>query len=684
MNKEKPTYYELEKRLAKVEETLRAIRSGEVDVIIGEKCPFILRAKEMEEALIESEERYRSLLENSLVGILILTGPPPKIVFANFPFAKKMGYTINELLAMNPEEIYSLVHPDDRERIFKRFLDRITGKVPPSRYEIRGITKDKRIVWGEVFPTNINYKGQSALQVSLIDITERKLTEENLRLSEEKLRQFFENAPIYCYMISPEGIILDINKSALNTLGYTKEELIGKSFLTIYAPDYHSKAIENLETWRTRGRVDDVEMEILTKKGERRRVILSADAVRDKDGRILHSISVQRDITERRSLEEQLRQAQKMEAIGRLAGGIAHDFNNILSVIKGTSQLLLMDLREGDPLYTNLREIEGAADRAAALTCQLLAFSRKQILEMRVLDLNMVIKNLEKMLRRIIGEDIELVTFLSEDLGRVKADPSQIEQAIINLVVNARDAMPKGGKLTIETMNVELDEVYVRRHIGVKPGSYVMLAISDTGIGMTKEVQERIFEPFFTTKEMGRGTGLGLSTVYGIVNQVGGNIWVYSEPGEGSTFKIYLPRVDEPIYERREEEQKEVPWGSETVLVIEDEETVRRLAVRLLKRQGYKVLEASNGGEAFILCERYSDPIHLILTDVVMPGVSGRELAERLQKIHPEAKVLYMSGYTDNVILHHGILEQGLSFIQKPFTLEALARKVRQMLDGEK
>jgi PAS domain S-box-containing protein len=394
------------------------------------------------------------------------------------------------------------------------------------------------------------------------------------------------------------------------------------------------------------------------------------------------------DITERKqaekevvALQEQLRQSQKMEAIGRLAGGIAHDFNNLLTVIKGTCQLSLLDLREGDPLKKNLEEIKSASDRAADLTRQLLAFSRKQILEMRVLDLNTVIKNLEKMVRRIIGEDIELVTFLTEGIGRVRADPGQMEQAIINIVVNARDAMPGGGKLTIETANVELDEAYAKKHIAVQPGRYVMLSISDTGVGMTSEVKERVFEPFFTTKEMGKGTGLGLSTVYGIVKQSGGNIWVYSEPGKGTTFKIYLPRVDEPLEELKEEVIKEIPQGSETVLIVEDEEVVRKLAVRLLKKQGYKVLEASDGGKAFILCEEYNEPIHLILTDVVMPGMGGRDLVERLKEIHPEAKALYMSGYTDNVILHHGILEKGIVFIQKPFTLESLARKVREVLD---
>ena len=381
-------------------------------------------------------------------------------------------------------------------------------------------------------------------------------------------------------------------------------------------------------------------------------------------------------------MQEQLRQAQKIEAIGRLAGGIAHDFNNLLTVIKGVCQLSLLDLHERDPLYENLKEIERSAERAADLTRQLLAFSRKQILEMEVLDLNDIVRGLDKMLHRLLGEDIDLVTVLSEGIGKVKVDPGQMEQVIINLAVNSRDAMPQGGKLTIETADVELDEEYAKRHIAVQPGRYVMLSISDTGVGMTPEVKDRLFEPFFTTKEQGKGTGLGLSTVYGIVKQSGGNIWVYSEPGQGATFKIYLPRVEEPLTEKkREEVSREIPRGGETILVVEDEETVRKLAMRLLKGQGYRVLEASDGGKAFMLCEKYKERIDLILTDVVMPGMSGRELAERLKQIHPEMKVLYMSGYTDNAIVHHGVLKEGIHFIQKPFTLESLARKVREVLD---
>ncbi|MEW5817515.1 MAG: ATP-binding protein, partial [Spirochaetota bacterium] len=385
---------------------------------------------------------------------------------------------------------------------------------------------------------------------------------------------------------------------------------------------------------------------------------------------------------ERAILEAQLRQSQKMEAIGQLAGGVAHDFNNLLTIIKGYSELSMMELKEEDPLKGNIDEIQNAADKAAGLTRQLLAFSRRQVLEAKVVDLNAVLTDLDKMLRRMIREDVELVTHLTEDLGSVKVDPGQIEQVVMNLAINARDAMVSGGKLTIETANAALDEEYARRHVAVIPGRYVMLSVSDTGVGMTPEVKERIFEPFFTTKEKGKGTGLGLSTVYGIVKQSGGNIWVYSELGRGTTFKIYLPRVDEPVEEiGKKAVPEELPAGNETILIVEDNEEVRKLAVRILEKQGYKLLIATQGNEALLLGEKHGKPIHLMLTDVVMPGMDGRELANRLKVHHPETRVLYMSGYTDDTIAHRGILEKGMNYIQKPFTVELLLRKVREVLD---
>ncbi len=395
---------------------------------------------------------------------------------------------------------------------------------------------------------------------------------------------------------------------------------------------------------------------------------------------ILHT----EDVTEQRQAEEQLRLSQRLEAVGRLAGGVAHDFNNLLSVIISYADFAFESLRDPDPVREDIREIQKAGRRAETLTRQLLAFSRKQVLEPIVLNLNKIILDVETMLRRVLGEDIEIVPRLKEDVGTVQADPGQVEQVIMNLAVNARDAMPRGGKLTIETRDVDLDDLCAAQHAGVPPGSYVLLSVSDTGEGMDAGTREHIFEPFFTTKEKGKGTGLGLATVYGIVKQSGGNICVYSEVGHGTTFQVYLPRVDGAITATRRRPPSIAAAGCETVLIVEDEDAVRKLAERILRSTGYHVLSAGSGGDALLLCEKCVGAIDLLLTDVIMPQMSGRALAERLTKLTPNLRVVYMSGYTDDAIVHHGVLEPGMHFIGKPFSAADLAKKVRDVLDEVK
>jgi PAS domain S-box-containing protein len=475
-----------------------------------------------------------------------------------------------------------------------------------------------------------------------------------------------------------------VNDAALRHYGYTRDEWLALTVLDIRPPE-EVAAFKSAFAERT------VRPEVALGSGQtfkhRKRdgtiieVEIASHAIRF-EGRSAR-LTLATDVTDKRSLEAQLLQSQKMESIGRLAGGVAHDFNNLLGVISGYGELLRKRVTHDPRLQKYAEDILKAAERAAGLTRQLLAFSRKQVLQPKVLDLNTVVGEMEKMLRRLIGEDVNLVTVFDGRLGTVKADPGQIEQVVMNLAINARDAMPVGGRLTIETHNVDLDQGYARHHPDVPAGRYVMLAMSDTGQGMSPEVQARAFEPFFTTKEPGKGTGLGLATVHGIVKQSGGHIFVYSEPGHGTSFKVYFPRADEERASADAPRAEPVlPRGTETILLVEDEATLRQLVRECLESSGYTVLEAGHGAEAIQLAERHPGPIDLLMTDVVMPGISGRELAAQVVAARSGIRIVYMSGYTDDAVVLHGVLGEHMAFLQKPFTEEALARKVREVLDA--
>jgi PAS domain S-box-containing protein len=642
----------------------------------------VTERKRAEEALRESEARFRAVFENAAIGVTLVDmhGHP---VESNLAFQKMLGYSARELAQMAFTEF---THPDDARASREPFADLWKGKGGRYQLEKRYCRKDGQIVWGQLTVSLVrNQSGEPRYAIGLIeDISERKRAEEALRASEEHLRSFIENVPLGVYRTTPDGRVLMANPALLRMLGYDSlQELVSRNLERDgFEAGYPRSAFR--EQLERQGEVRGLEATWKRRDGSVIFVRESARAVRAGDGSVLYYDGTIEDVTERMRLEEQLRQAQKMEAVGRLAAGVAHDFNNLLTIVIGYSDLALQRLSTGNRMRPPLEEIKKAGERAAWLTRQLLAFSRKQVLQPQILDLNSLLANVDQMLRRVIGEDIELVMQLPPGLGRVQADPGQIEQVIVNLAVNARDAMPQGGRLTLEAANVELDSGYASSHQSVLPGQYVMFAMSDTGIGMDAKTQARIFEPFFTTKEPGKGTGLGLSTVYGIVKQSGGYIWAYSEPGKGAAFKVYLPRIDQPAEAMAPGEPgvAELPLASETVLLVEDEKAVRNLAREVLECRGYHVLEAAGALEALEVAERYKKHIHLLLTDVVMPQMGGRELAEQLARLHPETKVLFMSGYADNAVVHHGLLDPGTALLQKPFTAQALARKLREVLDS--
>lgn len=500
--------------------------------------------------------------------------------------------------------------------------------------------------------------------------------------SDDLVVALLESASQAIISIDRTGRIVLSNRRAEEMFGYTREELLGAGIEILLPESRRSSHRQEREAYFHRPRVRPMgiglDLSGRRKDGSEFPVEVSLSNIETERG--VFAIAFVSDISQRKALEEQLLQAQKMEAVGRLAGGVAHDFNNMLTVISGYNRMILEELPQLDPLRGYAEEVLKAADRAGALTNQLLAFSRRQIIQPRVMNMNAVVGQTEKMLHRLLGEDIQLVFDLPADVGNIRADPNQIVQAIVNLAVNARDAMPTGGRIAVETANAHLDETYARTHLGVQPGEFVMVAVSDTGHGMDAATRQHIFEPFFTTKQQGRGTGLGLATVYGMVKQAGGDIWVYSEPGKGTTFKLYFPRVQEPVAENGGGPGESRTSGGEVVLVVEDENAVRELSVKMLKQLGYVVLAAASGAEALEISKSYPNRISALLTDVVMPQMSGRQVADALLLARPDMKVLYLSGYTESTVIHHGVLDSAVDFLAKPFSREALGKKLRTIL----
>ncbi len=675
-----------------------------VDPIIGENGRIdgaihylsdITSAKQAENSAILQSIRQQELagrlvsLMNNVPGAVYRGMRDWSLVFIGADVKRLTGYAPEELIS-GAAKWKDLIHPDDLDSVKQAFREAAYGRLRVLRVEYRIMHKEGGIRWLEdrrqlVYDPDGNFAYVDGL---LLDITDHKRSEEELRSTYEKLQALVEASPLAILALDPEGKVRMWNKAAERMTGWTEGEAIGLP-LPIVPREKTGEFHAILGRARGGESLSGVEVRRQKKDGSPIDISIWTSPLRDRRGEVTAIMAVLADVSERRQMEEalrsseeQLRQSQKMEAIGLLAGGIAHDFNNLLTAIRGYSDLLLQRLDGGSHMRRDVEEIRKAGERAASLTRQLLAFSRKQVLQPKVLDLNAVVAGMDDMLRRLIGEDVDLVAVLKPGLWSVRADPGQLEQVVMNLAVNARDAMPRGGKVTIETANVELDGTYVRRHAVVSPGPYVMMAISDTGAGMNEETKNRLFEPFFTTKEKGKGTGLGLSTVYGIVKQSGGYIWAYSEIGKGTAFKVYFPRYRGDGLETRDAGSlASAPPGRETVLVVEDEAAVRALIRDILEGSGYTVLTASDGEDAQKVGRCHKAPIHLIVTDVVMPKMGGREAAQSLVPHLPGVKVLYMSGYTNEAIVRHGVLDPGIPFLEKPFTPDALLRKVRRVLE---
>ncbi|MBW3534750.1 MAG: PAS domain S-box protein [Gemmatimonadetes bacterium] len=656
------------------------IEGDDGDVVrVATVAEDITALKRAQEAATRSREDLREILERLPVAVVI--HEQGRVLYANRTGLAYAGE--EDLDDVIGRDLLELIHPEDVTRAQARMRRMAeTGEPEPAaEMRLRHSSGEWRtLLSAPVRP--IRFGGASAYLVVGWDLTEHRRVEAALAESQQRYGRVFASSGVGILVMDEETRILDANPAIIRLLRWPADTAVGRRMRELVHPEDRESWLELWTELESGGQeLYDREVRLRREDGSWAWCHEHVSAVREADGRFT-AVSVIDDISEQKRLEEQLRLSQRIESIGRLAGGVAHDFNNIITVIQGHTDLLLSDVGERDGLYPDLLQIRAAAARAAALTRQLLAFSRRQVLQPRIVDLNTVMRGMEPMLRRLIGEDVDLRFELSPDLGLVRADPGQIEQVVLNLVVNARDAMPRGGRLTVETHERHFGESFVRTHPGSSEGPYVGVVVRDTGHGMDEDTVALIFEPFFTTKEPGKGTGLGLAMSYGIVKQSGGYVLVESEPDEGSTFSIYLPRIEEGKPGQAPEPAAQGDGGSETILLVEDEPMVRELARRALQARGYDVLTAQDGEAALAVLDDHDGSLHLLLTDVVMPRMGGREVAERIRRRVPGLKVIFMSGYTDDAVVRHGVLEESTPFLQKPFTPDELADKIREVLDG--
>jgi PAS domain S-box-containing protein len=642
---------------------------------------------EYEATRLAAEERFRGILDVAPVALMIVD-ERGRIEFANPRAASLFGHDRYELMSVElvevlPERVWSRRRQASAAAGGSRretATERAPGGAPDTSPDAVGRRRDGTEFPVELGVNTLTVGGRRLVAVAVVDLSARHAFEDELRSTTETLRTLVDAAPVAVAVLDVNGVVRVWNQAAEALFGPPAASVVGRRLSEQRLVDERTIAL--LGRVLSGETIRSLEDRQARRDGSTIDVRVDGAPLRDGTGTIVGAVALVADVTATKNLEEQLLQAQKMESIGRLAGGVAHDFNNLLTGIFGYSSLLAEELDgtndDAQELVSGIRE---SAERAAALTAQLLAFSRRQVLQPRVVELNDVVRGIEPLLRRIIGETVSLVTLPRPDVGRVRADPTQLEQVIVNLVVNARDAMPDGGTCVVETDEVTFDEAYAQEHFDVSPGRYVMLAVTDAGVGMDAETRLHLFEPFFTTKDQGKGTGLGLATTYGIVKQSGGHIWLYSEPDHGTTFKLYFPRVAEPSDVAKPATRTPIRAApTETILLVEDDGSVREITRTVLARHGYRVLEAENGLAAIALSERYADPIDLLVTDVVMPGVGGRALAEQIQQRRPQIRTLFISGYTEDTIVRQGVLDAHVSFLAKPFAPETLARAVRDAL----